>query len=233
MIRYFRGELKSDPFWINKKSNAAILSKRHQGVRGGGGSLGNFLSSSRIFWHTSVWVTPRHEICSQVSLQAREQHPESNQDNFNECTAPLPCMLRSQYFVLGGKTRASRPHNFSQWLHRCIPSLPFCKYQAQLTSSECPWPTWTSSWARRPWCRGWRWWWTDRGPRWRRAGSEPGTRTRWRCRSSHWLQHTPWYSTFVLMFVVCYLCWEAGCRARHDSQCCPRSHTCGKCILSF
>ena len=30
----FRGELKSDPFWINKKSNAAILSKRHQGVRG-------------------------------------------------------------------------------------------------------------------------------------------------------------------------------------------------------
>lgn len=33
MIRYFRGELKSDPFWINKKSNAAILSKRHQGVR--------------------------------------------------------------------------------------------------------------------------------------------------------------------------------------------------------
>ena len=47
----------------------------------------------------------------------------------NALTATLPCKLPSQYFVLGGKTRASRPHNFSQWLHRCIPSLPFYKYQ--------------------------------------------------------------------------------------------------------
>lgn len=30
-----------------------------------------------------------------------------------------------------------------------------------------------------------------------------------------------------------YQCLEAGCTARHDSQCFPRSHTCGKCILSF
>ena len=114
-------------------------------------------------------------------------------------------MLRSQYFVRGGKTRASRPHNFFQWLHRCIPSLPFCKYQAQVTSTEWPWPTWTSSWARRPWCTGWRWWWTDRGQQWRTAGSEWGTRTRWRCRSSHWLQHAPRYLTFVLVLFVTYV----------------------------
>ena len=32
---------------------------------------------------------------------------------------------------------------------------------------------------------------------------------------------------------LCHLCWEEGCKGRHDSQYSLRSHTCGKCILSF
>ena len=49
--------------------------------------------------------------------------------------------------------------------------------------------TWIWLWERRLWCRDWRWWWTCREQRGMRPAPAPGTRTRWRYKSSRLLQH--------------------------------------------
>ena len=107
----FRGELKENGSF-RVKLNATILSKRHQGA---------WLAVWGVFHLPPRYFdTFQSELLSVARSVAKFLRKLVNnilraiKINFNECIAPLPCKLPSQYFVLGGKTRASRPHNFSQ-----------------------------------------------------------------------------------------------------------------------